>query len=103
MTERSPTDLHAEERDAKKAARDAELAKQTEEDDIKWLMGHKQGRRIMYRLLAAAGVFRSSFNTNNAVMSFNEGQRNLGIAHQDAVLAHCPEQYMVMLREHKPK
>lgn len=101
MAEQDPTDLKTQERDKAKAERKQALESEVAAEDIKWLMGHKQGRRIAYRQLARAGVWQSSFNTNNAVMSFNEGRRDHGLAFLDQVMAHCPEQYLVMLKEHK--
>ena len=103
MTLRDPTDLKAEERDAEKAAARAKLEGEVEASDIKWLMAHKQGRRIAYRLLANAGVWKSSFNTNALTMSFNEGRRNDGLIFLGLVTEHCPAKYLEMLEEHKNK
>ncbi len=64
-------------------------------------MSNKQGRRFMWRLLSRAGVYQSSFNTNNAVMAFNEGNRNAGLQQLNEIMEACPERYTEMLAEQK--
>lgn len=50
-----------------------------EEPDLRALMALPEGRRFMYRLLSAAGCFRSSFAVDPHQTAFNEGQRNIGL------------------------
>ena len=69
-----------------------------EADDVRWLMGTKRGRRIIWRLLERTGVFRTSFRLNNE-MAFLEGQRNVGLILIDLIHANCPEMYLTMLKE----
>jgi hypothetical protein len=102
MAEHDPTDLRALDREHEKSSRKAKLDGEVEASDIKWLMAHRQGRRIAYRLLARAGVWQSSFNTNALLMSFNEGRRNDGLALLALVTQQCPTKYLDMLEEHKP-
>lgn len=75
------------------------LARETEEDDFRWLMSSKRGRRIVWRLLDQAGVFRSSFNPTAMIMAFNEGNRNYGNRMLALVHNHCPELYPQMMKE----
>lgn len=77
------------------------LAQETEESDLKWLMGSKRGRRIVWRLLDQAGTFRLSFNTNAMQMAFAEGNRNYGNRVLALIHAHCPELYPVMVKEQR--
>src|SRR4051812_32278604 len=79
----------------------AQLAAQSEIEDIKWLMGSKRGRRIAHRLLESAGVFRISFHTNALQMAFNEGNRNQGNVLLALVTEHCPDKYAELLNEAK--
>lgn len=81
----------------------AQLAAQSEVEDIKWLMSSKRGRRIVHRQLDSAGVYRISFHTNALQMAFNEGNRNQGNALLALVTAHCPERYIELLNEAKDK
>lgn len=81
----------------------AQLAAQSEIDDIKWLMSSKRGRRIVHRQLVSAGVFRISFHTNALQMAFNEGNRNLGNQLLALITEHCPDRYAELLTEAKDK
>ena len=76
------------------------LARDTEAADLKWLMGSKRGRRVVWRLLDTAGVFRLSFNTNALQMAFNEGNRNYGNRTLAQLQAVCPDLYALMAKEH---
>lgn len=95
-----PLDLRGQERT--KSTSDEEKRRQREQElsDLKWLMGNKQGRRFMWRLLETAGVFRTSF-TGNSTTFFNEGMRNMGLKQLNDVHEACPERYVEMVREHK--
>lgn len=99
MNDFDPLDLNGQERrraedDAKKRVLQA-----NEEDDLKWLMGGKRGRRIVRRLLAQAGVNRISFSTNSMTMAFNEGQRNYGNWMLSQITTLTPEMYLKLLEE----
>lgn len=75
------------------------MAAEGEEQDLKWLMSSKRGRRIVWRLLEQAGVFRLSFNPNAMQMAFNEGGRNYGNRTLGQIHAYCSELYPVMVKE----
>jgi hypothetical protein len=83
---------------AENAAKDR-LALQTESEDVKWLMSSKRGRRMLWRTLDRAGVFRLSFNTNSMTMAFAEGARNEGLRLMATIHSACPELYPTMLKE----
>lgn len=99
MSEYDPTDL--QEQDAIRESQDRELrvSKDSEESDFKWLMASKRGRRIVWRLLEKAGVFRSVFNTNALSMSFAEGNRNYGLHVLGMIHTLCPELFPTMVKE----
>ncbi len=73
-----PIDLRGQERAKSDRDMREKLARENEEADIKWLMGSKRGRRVVWRLMDQSGVFRLSFNTNSMQMAFAEGNRNFG-------------------------
>lgn len=99
MSNYDPTDIHSQERaKADKAYRD-KMERDSEVDDLKWLMSSKRGRRIVWRQLDRAGVFRSSFNTNAMTMAFAEGNRNEGLRTIAMITEHCPDRYMNMVKE----
>lgn len=99
MSDYDPTNIGEQERvdDDKNVKR--KLARDSEKDDIKWLMGSKRGRRIIWRLLESAGVFSSTFNTNAMTMAYAEGFRGYGNKTLAIILKHCPEQFTVMMQE----
>lgn len=99
MSDYDPTDIPAQDSSKADAELKKHLAKDTEEADLKWLMGSKRGRRILWRLLDRAGVFRLSFNTNSMTMAFNEGSKNEGLRTLAQIHALCPELYPVMVKE----
>ena len=90
------TDAVATEQElAQRLARDAELS------DWLWLLAHKQGRRIVRRMLEYTGPLRQTFVPGDAPTSdFNEGVRNVGLWLTSELVATSPERYLVMLAEH---
>lgn len=97
---RDPTDTQAQERD-----QEAETSKQRERrkrevEDFKWLMADKRGRRIVWRLLEHAGVYRTSF-TGNSETFFREGCRSMGLLIVGEIHESCPKHYLTMLEEQK--
>ncbi|BCB27050.1 phage endoprotease [Sulfurimicrobium lacus] len=99
MSNYDPTDIRSQERTRGDNDLRNKLATDTEEADLKWLMGSKRGRRIVWRLLDRAGVFRLSFNTNSMAMAFNEGNKNEGLRTVAQIHKLCPELYPVMVKE----
>jgi len=71
----------------------------TELADIKLLLGKQWGRRIVYKILERTGRDRTSFNSDSNVMSFNEGERNIGLWLLDKVVSADKDQYELMQKE----
>lgn len=99
MSSHDPTDVAAQERDQLDAKDRAQQAARLEAEDIKWLASSKRGRRIIYRFLERAGVWRISFDANALKMAFAEGRRNEGNALIALINMHCPDRYMDMIKE----
>ncbi|KAF9396920.1 hypothetical protein CPC16_004253 [Podila verticillata] len=99
MSHDDPTDIRNQERAHPPTELCRQLAKDTEEADLKWLMSTKQGRRIIWRFLERAGVYRLSFNTNALAMAFAEGNRNEGLRLLGQIHTLCPEFYVAMVKE----
>lgn len=94
-----PYDLNA--KDAAEADRkvtDA-AARQQQVEDLKWLLSHPAGRRIVARILGFTGTRRTSFSTNGSTMAMNEGRRMVGLWLEGEVLEVSPEMYLRMLKE----
>lgn len=96
-----PTDPKAQQKAEADARRKSKLRRSEEQEDIQWLMAQKRGRRIVWRLLGEAGVFRSTFNSNAMQMAFAEGHRNFGNQTLSLITTHCADQFLVMLKEHR--
>ena len=99
MSQPDPFDHAALEAQQQRRGDKAKLEAQREADDLKWLMGSRRGRRLVWRQLERAGVFRLSFNTNAMQMAFAEGGRNEGLRTLAQIHATCPESYAEMLKE----
>ncbi len=99
MSNYAPLDIPEQERVKAKAKEQLRLTRDTDEADFKWLMGSKRGRRIVWRQLDRAGVFRLSFNTNAMQMAIAEGTRNEGLRVLAQIHSLCPELYPVMVKE----
>lgn len=99
MSQVDPTDLEGQQSaaDAKATTRNNELA--TEADDLKWLLSSPRGRRIAWRLLDGAGLYRSSF-TGNSETFFREGERSVALKFKAAAQKASPNDYNLMLQEH---
>ncbi|HEX2919504.1 MAG TPA: hypothetical protein VHN81_13380 [Edaphobacter sp.] len=99
MSTFDPTDLRGQDRDKAEVEAKKRIAKDQEDKDLKWLMASPKGRRIMWRLLEEAGVFRISFSTNAMRMAFAEGNGNYGNKLLNSIHELCPELYPVMVQE----
>src|SRR3990167_2660998 len=83
----------------KKAGERAKQLRQTELRDLLHVLTDRDGRRFIWRQLAMAGVFQTSFNQNNSLMSFNEGKRQIGLALLADLMEADPSAYMTMATE----
>ena len=100
-TYEDPTDLKRLERDAEAEEVGARERRRKELEDLRWLLGHPQGRRIAARLLDEAGVYRSSFSHSGSVMAFNEGKRHIGLFLIAELIEASPDGFMKVLKEHE--
>lgn len=96
---KDPTDLEASDSAAASEQEAAQLARQQQVDDLKWLMAHPQGRRIVARIFDRTGIRRTPFSTNGSTMAFNAGAQNVGLWLEAEVVETAPDGYMRMLKE----
>jgi hypothetical protein len=101
-TTRDPTDLAGQEQDELRANALLSKARTAELDDLRWLMSHAQGRRIVWRMLEKAEVYASCFNHSGSVMAWKEGKRDMGLFLLAEVEEAAPGGYLKMLGE-RPK
>lgn len=70
------------------------------QEDLRAVMASAEGRRVVYRLLEQAGVYRLSFAGEAPLLTaFNEGMRSVGLSLAAAVTAASPAAYTRMLQE----
>lgn len=74
-------------------------ARLEELEDIKAVMNLPAGFRFMRRLINITGPYRSTFDADQARMSFLEGNRNFGCRMVVDLLEACPDQYVRLLIE----
>ncbi len=96
-----PFDIEGQEAEKERIAEAARVKRLIEIEDFKWLMAHKQGRRIVWKLLEQYGVYRSSFRSDALEMAFLEGQRNDGLKLLADIHEHAPERYADLMKEQK--
>lgn len=96
-----PFDLRGQEEAALTEAEQQKVQRQQEVADLKWLMGNRQGRRIMARLLDKTGVYRLSFTGDTHTTDFNEGKRFIGLSFLTDCIEHCTERFNEMLTEYR--
>lgn len=92
------TYIDDEERKAELEAKQKLLA-QRDIEDIQFVMGSEQGRRVVWRVLESGRVFAAIPPMDALAMAFNEGQRNLALELFQRVMTHCPDQYLKMAAE----
>jgi hypothetical protein len=98
MQQYDPTDIAGNEQVRRERTKQQRTEHYLVNEDMKWLMGSKRGRRITWRILERAGIFRSSFTGNNETF-FKEGMRNVGLALMAQIHEACPESYTLMVKE----
>lgn len=96
---RDPLDTDQAEAQAADEAKKAQLKRDREIDDLKWLMAHAQGRRFICRMLEESGVFRTSFHTSGSVAAFNEGKKHTGYVLTAELMEFTPGAYVRLLKE----
>lgn len=84
----------------KKAGKKVTRTRDTELEDVRFILSSKQGRRFYWNLLASCRVFQLSY-TGSADTNFNEGMRNVGIKYLADMNDAKPEAYVTMLNESK--
>lgn len=70
-----------------------------ERNDFVFLMGTQQGRRMVWRILEAAGVFQEVFDGTNEGTIFAAGKRNIGLRLMDKIFDYCPDAFTLMMKE----
>lgn len=76
-----------------------EIERKQQLDDLKWLMGHAEGKRIAARVISQTHVYHLSFNTSGTQMSFNEGERNIGLWFVTELSTAAPDKFVQLFKD----
>ena len=98
-TETNPIDLAEQLAAQQETAERNEAAREQFVIDFKWLMAHKQGRRIMWWLLSQTQVFRNGWRPDANETSFVLGNQNTGQQLLSEIFAIVPDSFTTMMRE----
>ena len=79
-----------------------ETVRQDELRDVSWVMQNARGRRLVWRFLESAMVFRTTF-TGNSTTFFNEGRRALGLELLADIQEVAGDEYQLMVKEAKDR
>ena len=69
------------------------------QEDLRKVMATGEGRRVLYSILASAGVYARAFTGEALTTAHNEGRREVGISLLERIEAQAPGSYLGMLRE----
>ncbi len=97
--EHNPYDLEGQELAEKKGAEERLSTKALWESDVRWLMGHKRGRRIVFKIMDEAKVFHSIFSPNALQMAHSAGEKDLAFRFLEVINDRCPDHYTLMMKE----
>lgn len=79
-----------------------ETVRQDELRDVSFVMQNARGRRLVWRFLESAMVFRTTF-TGNSTTFFNEGRRALGLELLADIQEVASDEYQLMVQEAKER
>lgn len=99
MSDFDPLAMDDQDEQNEAASKAAEDRRKELVSDFLWLMGDRRGRRIVWRMLSEAGVFRSSFSPEALTIAFNEGRRDSGLKLLAQTNELCPDLYTTMMKE----
>lgn len=94
-----PLDIRSQEKARQEQIRSASLELENARDDLRWLMGSRRGRRLMWWLLEQSPPRRDPVDTNAIVMARRTGESRLGITLEAIALLEFPELYVQMIKE----
>lgn len=67
-------------------------------EDIRFVMQTIPGRRVMWRMLSEANIFRSCF-TGNSTTFYLEGKRDCMLPYYQDIMKACPELFWMAQQE----
>lgn len=99
MSERNPADMKALAKAQREVADAQRSSRETELDDLAFVLGTEKGRRFVWRLLEIAAIYRNAY-TGNAETYVNCGRQLLGqTLLADMQTDGCFDKYLKMQQE----
>ena len=81
------------------AAKEARQRELNDAEVLQNIMSYPAGRGWMLGKLEACHIFATTFAPNANQTAFNEGARNIGLMLLNDIMRHCPDNYVLMMRE----
>ena len=81
------------------ASKEAKLRDTQDAEVLQNIMSYEAGRAWMLTKLEACHIFSTTFAPNPTQTAFNEGARNIGLMLLNDIMKHCPDAYVLMMRE----
>lgn len=98
MSTYNPFDVAAQQESVLVRGEQAERAALQADADMQAVMATLHGRRVLWRLIDASGVFRCVL-ADGTGLAFNEGARNVGLRLMAELRNAAPAEYLRMLEE----
>jgi hypothetical protein len=86
-------------KDIRRAEKEALAAEVSRLDYLKAAMTVPQARRWFYELLELCHVFNDPFTGDPLREAYSKGERNVGLFIYSDLVAHCPDDFITMMKE----
>lgn len=87
-----------DEAQVKAADKEIKERQRTENEDVKWVLSSKEGRRFYWQLMGYCHVFGQTFTGEALVSAHNEGKRVVGLRLLTGAMKY-PNSYLLMMNE----
>ena len=88
----------ADRKEIRKAQKAARLAEKQRGDMVRQICATEPGRRYFWDLLSECNIFNAIYPSHPELGAIL-GERNVGLRLLAQIMAHCPEQFILMIRE----
>jgi hypothetical protein len=86
-------------KDIRRAEKESRLAEVQRLDYLRAAMSVTQGRAWFHDLLEACHLFADPFTGDALLEAYSKGERNVGLRIFADLVAHCPDDYITMMKE----
>jgi hypothetical protein len=77
------------------------VKRDNELNDLRKILQTPEGRRVIWRILSQAEVFKQTFNPDPHWAAFNEGKRRIGLWLYGEIPAADEDAFIRMMEEHR--